>query len=111
LIPFFLLLLVASVPVALPATYALSTALGSVELSKKGVLVTRLSAIEEAAAMNILCVDKTGTITQNSLKVSNLYPYSPYTSGDLLVIASMACEAATQDPFDLAILQACKGFQ
>lgn len=106
LVPFSLLLLVASVPVALPATYALSTALGSIELAKAGVLVTRLSAIEEAAAMNILCVDKTGTITQNSLNVSALRSYSAYTKDDLLCLASMACEEASQDPLDLAILKA-----
>lgn len=106
IIPFSLLLLVASVPVALPATYALSTALGSIELAKVGVLVTRLSAIEEAAAMNVLCVDKTGTITQNSLKVSALRSYLPYTDDDLLCLASTASEEATQDPLDLAILKA-----
>ena len=109
IIPFSLLLLVASVPVALPATYALSTALGSIELAKAGVLVTRLSAIEEAAAMNILCVDKTGTITQNSLKVSALRSYPPYIDDDLLCLASMACEEASQDPLDLAILKANEG--
>lgn len=108
IIPFSLLLLVASVPVALPATYALSTALGSIELAKAGVLVTRLSAIEEAAGMNILCVDKTGTITQNFLRVSALLSYTPYTDNDLLSLASMACEEATQDPLDLAILMASK---
>ncbi|MDR3624573.1 MAG: plasma-membrane proton-efflux P-type ATPase [Chlamydiales bacterium] len=108
ILPFSLLLLVASVPVALPATYALSTALGSIELAKAGVLVTQLSAIEEAAAMNILCIDKTGTITQNSLRVSSLRSYLPYTNDDLLCLASMACEKATQDPLDLAILKAAK---
>jgi len=110
IIPFSLLLLVASVPVALPATYALSTALGSIELAKKGVLVTRLSAIEEAAAMNILCVDKTGTITQNSLRISALRSYGDFTDGDLLILASKACEEATQDPLDLAILNKSKKF-
>ena len=64
-LPFVLILLVASVPVALPATFTLATALGAMELAKRGVLVTRLSAIEEAAAMDMLCSDKTGTITQN----------------------------------------------
>lgn len=106
LIPFSVLLLVASVPLALPATYALSTALGSIKLAKSGVLVTRLSAIEEAAAMNILCVDKTGTITQNTLSVSALRSYSPYTEDDLLILAAHACEESTQDPLDLAILKA-----
>lgn len=103
LIPFSLLLLVASVPVALPATYSLSTALGSKELAEKGVLVTRLSAIEEAAAMNVLCVDKTGTVTQNLLSVSRLKAFAPYSEDDLLVLASFASEIATQDPIDLAI--------
>jgi H+-transporting ATPase len=109
IIPFSLLLLIASVPVALPATYTLSTALGAMELASEGILVTRLSAIEEAASMNILCVDKTGTITTNVLQVSRLHPYHPYTEGDLLNLASLACEEATQDAIDLAILRAAKG--
>jgi H+-transporting ATPase len=108
LLPFSLLLLVASVPVALPATYALSTALGSMELAKAGVLVTRLSAIEEAAAMTMLCVDKTGTITQNSLTVSACHSYAPFTNDDLLCLAAAACEEASQDPIDLAILHAAR---
>jgi hypothetical protein len=69
-LPFVLILLVASVPVALPATFTLATALGTVELARRGVLVTRLSAIDEAAAMDMLCSDKTGTITQNQLSLS-----------------------------------------
>ena len=70
MLPFVLILLVASVPVALPATFTLGAALGAVELAKRGVLVTRLSAIEEAAAMDMLCSDKTGTITQNRLSLA-----------------------------------------
>ena len=72
IIPFALILLIASVPVALPATYTLASALGSLELAKRGVLVTRLSAVEEAAAMDVLCSDKTGTITKNQLAVATL---------------------------------------
>jgi H+-transporting ATPase len=109
IVPFSLLLFVASVPVALPAMYALSTALGSMELARKGILVSKLSAIEEAAAMNVLCVDKTGTITQNSLKVSALCSYAPISDEDLLCLAMMACEEATQDPLDVAILKAGAG--
>ena len=105
LIPFCLLLLVASVPVALPPTYTLATALGSLELSKLGVLVTHLSAIEEAAAMNVLCVDKTGTITQNALEVSDCFADAPYSKDDLFCLAGLASEEATQDPIDLAILK------
>lgn len=105
---FCLLLLVASVPVALPATYTLSTALGAQELGKAGVLVTHLSAIEEAAGMTVLCVDKTGTITKNLLEVASTHAYPPYSSDDLITLATFACEEATQDPIDLAILKYAK---
>jgi len=77
MLPFALMLLVASVPVALPATFTLATALGSMELAGSGVVVTRLSAIEVAAAMEMLCSDKTGT-TQNRLAVTGLQPDAPY---------------------------------
>jgi H+-transporting ATPase len=106
MLPFALILLVASIPVALPATFTLATALGSVELASNGVLVTRLSAIEEAAAMEVLCSDKTGTITQNRLTVAALQPYAPYTENDLLRFAMLASDAASQDPIDLSILAA-----
>ncbi len=106
IIPFALILLVASVPVALPATYTLASALGSLELAKRGVLVTRLSAVEEAAAMDVLCSDKTGTITKNQLAVSAVRAYPPHTEDELLELAALACDEATQDPIDLAILAA-----
>lgn len=105
-IPFALILLVASVPIALPATYTLATALGALELARRGVLVTRLSAIEEAAAMDVLASDKTGTITQNRLVLMALHPYARHTDDDLLRLAALACDDATQDPIDLAILDA-----
>jgi H+-transporting ATPase len=103
-LPFALILLVASVPVALPATFTLATALGSLELAHHGVLATRLSAIEEAAAMNLLCSDKTGTITKNQLALADLRVYPPFTEDDLLRMAAVASDEATQDPLDLAIL-------
>jgi H+-transporting ATPase len=108
IIPFALILLVASVPVALPATYTLAGALGSLELSRQGILVTRLSAIEDAAAMDILCSDKTGTITKNQLAVAGLRVFSPHSEADLLRLAALACDESTQDPIDLAILDAAK---
>lgn len=109
IVPFALILLVASVPVALPATFTLSTALGSLELAKRGILVTRLSAIEEAAAMDVLASDKTGTITQNRLALAALRSYSPHSDDDLLRLAALASDEATQDPIDLAILDAARG--
>jgi len=107
-VPFALILLVASVPVALPATFTLATALGALELARRGVLVTRLSAIEEAAAMDMLASDKTGTITANRLNLAALKPAGTTTENDLLRWAALACDEATQDPIDLAILAAAR---
>ncbi len=107
-IPFILILMVASVPVALPATFTLATALGAVELARRGVLVTRLSAIEEAAAMDVLCSDKTGTITRNQLSLAALHAYPPFSERDLLLFAVLASDEAGQDPIDLAILDRAK---
>jgi H+-transporting ATPase len=105
ILPFALILLVASVPVALPATFAIATALGAQELSHQGVLVTNLAAIEEAAGMDVLCTDKTGTTTENRLSVADLHPYAVPTENELLRLAAMACDPATQDSLDLAVLQ------
>lgn len=108
ILPFALILLVASVPVALPATFTLATALGAQELARQGVLVTHLAAIEEAAGMDVLCSDKTGTITENRLSVSVMHPYPTYTETDVLRYAAMACDEATQDPIDIAILETAR---
>ncbi len=107
-VPFALILLVASVPIALPATYTLATALGALELARHGVLVTRLAAIEEAAAMDVLASDKTGTITQNRLSMAGIHAYTGCTDRDVLRFAALACDEATQDPIDLAILEAAR---
>lgn len=108
MLPFILILLIASIPVALPTTFTLASALGSQELASQGVLVTRLSAIQEAAAMDVLCSDKTGTITCNQLAVADCHPYSPYTQAQLLQLAALASDASTQDAIDLAILNAAQ---
>jgi H+-transporting ATPase len=106
IVPYILILLVASIPVALPATFTLATALGALDLTKRGVLVTRLSAIEDAAAMDIVCADKTGTITQNQLALTHVKSFQPYTDDQVLSLATLACDAATQDPIDQALLLA-----
>jgi H+-transporting ATPase len=108
ILPFGLVLLVASIPVALPATFTLATALGSRELAESGVLVARLSAIEEAAAMDVLCSDKTGTLTQNHLALAGTHLYRAQSQDELRRWAAAASDAATQDPIDLAILDAAK---
>jgi H+-transporting ATPase len=107
-IPFALMLLIASVPVALPATFTLASALGSQELAKHGVLVTRLSAIEEAAGMDVLCSDKTGTITQNQLVLAAVRAEPAFTADEVLRWAALGSDAASQDPLDLAILKAAE---
>lgn len=108
IIPFALILLVASVPVALPATFTLATAMASLNLAHRGVLVTRLAAIEEAAAMSDLCSDKTGTLTQNRLTLQALTSWEGVDDPELLSMAAIASDAATQDPIDMAIMDAAK---
>ncbi|KUR76726.1 plasma-membrane proton-efflux P-type ATPase [Novosphingobium sp. Fuku2-ISO-50] len=103
-LPFALILLVASVPVALPATFTLATALGAAELARSGVLLSRLTAIEEAAGMDVLCTDKTGTLTQNRLTLAKARPIAAITGSELLWLAALASDPATQDPIDIAIL-------
>lgn len=107
-LPFALVLLIASVPAALPATFTIAQALGSLELNREGVLITRLSAVEEAASMDILCVDKTGTVTENKLSVGEVRAYPPFGIPQVLELGALASDAASQDPIDLAILQAQK---
>ncbi|MEY2341576.1 plasma-membrane proton-efflux P-type ATPase [Acidithiobacillus sp. IBUN Pt1247-S3] len=111
ILPFALILLVASVPVALPATFTLATALASLRLTQQGVLVTRLAAIEEAAAMQDLCSDKTGTLTQNLLSLEKTSPWPQVEEAELLAMAAMASDSSTQDPLDLAILTAATAAQ
>ncbi len=72
--PLMLVLLMAALPVALPVMFTFSMALGARELARRGVLVTRLSAVEDAATMTVLCADKTGTITPNQLAVIKVAP-------------------------------------
>jgi len=108
MLPFGLMLLVAAVPVALPTMFTMSAALGARALADHGILVTRLSAIQDAAAMDILCLDKTGTITQNRLSVERIVPLTSATADEVLRLMALASDEATQDPIDLAILQAAR---
>jgi len=108
MIPLMLVLLMSAVPVALPVMFTVSMALGSKELAKRGVLVTRLSAAEDAATMDVLCVDKTGTITMNQLAVAGVIPLAHGTEADVLFAGALASQEANQDPIDLAFLAAAK---
>ena len=107
-IPLLLVLLMSAVPVALPVMFTISMAVGSKELAKRGVLVTRLSAAEDAATMDVLCVDKTGTITLNQLAVTNVIPLEQATENDVLFAGALASQEANQDTIDAAFLTAAK---
>ena len=108
MIPLMLVLLMSAVPVALPVMFTVSMAVGSRELAKRGVLVTRLSAAEDAATMDVLCVDKTGTITKNQLAVTGVIPLEHATEADVLLAGALASQEANQDPIDRAFLAAAK---
>jgi len=108
MVSLLLVLLMSAVPVALPVMFTVSMAVGSAELAKRGVLVTRLSAAEDAATMDVLCVDKTGTITMNQLAVTGLIPLGQSTDSDVLFAGALASEEANQDPIDLAFLAASR---
>ena len=108
MVPLMLVLLMSAVPVALPVMFTVSMAVGSRELAKSGVLVTRLSAAEDAATMDVLCVDKTGTITMNQLAVTGVIPLEQAKEADVLFAGALASQEANQDPIDLAFLSAAK---
>lgn len=106
ILPLALVLLMSAVPVALPVMFTVSMAVGAKELARHGVLVTRLSASEDAATMNVLCVDKTGTITMNQLAVVDVLPQRSSTAQEVLRAGALASQEANQDPIDLAFLAA-----
>jgi H+-transporting ATPase len=102
---FVLLLLVMSLPVAAPVMFTLSTSIGSQMLAANGVLVTRLSAVEDTAAMDILCIDKTGTLTENRLIVERIVTFEGKSEEDVLKIAVMASNEVAKSMIDRAILE------
>jgi len=108
MLPLALVLLMNAIPVALPVMFTVSMALGSAELARRGVLVTRLSASEDAATMDVLCVDKTGTLTLNALTITGVLPADGHTEAEVLVAGARAAEEADQDPIDLAFLAAAR---
>ena len=108
LLPIILVLLLSAIPVALPAMFTVSMAIGSMELAKKGVLVTTLSASEDAATMNVLCADKTGTITMNRLSIAKVIPSKGFSEQQVLFYGALASQEANQDSIDLSFLTIVK---
>jgi H+-transporting ATPase len=103
IIPLVLTAILASIPVALPATFTLAAAVGARALAKQGVLPTRLSAVDEAASMDVLCSDKTGTLTQNALTVTTVHAMPGFDEAHVLALAALASSDGGQDPVDGAI--------
>ena len=106
IIPLLLTSVLAAIPVALPATFTLATALGARALAKVGVLPTRLSAVDEAATINVLCSDKTGTLTRNELSVTSIRPLPGFDEAHILGMAALASSEGGQDSVDAAIRSA-----
>ncbi len=101
---FAMVLTVASIPVALPAILTVTMAIGALNLARKKVIVSRLAAIEELAGMDVLCSDKTGTLTQNKLTVGEAINTEDFTTKDVFIYASLASKAENNDAIDNAIL-------
>jgi len=109
IVPLVLTAILASIPVALPATFTLAAALGARTLSAVGVLPTRLVAVDEAASIEVLCVDKTGTLTANQLKVTAVHAEHGFEENQVLGLAALASSDGGQDPVDAAIRSAASG--
>lgn len=104
LLQFGLVLTVAAIPAALPAVLSVSMAVGAEVLAKKEAIVSKLVAIEEMAGVDLLCADKTGTITRNELTVGEVRALSGFTEKDVLLYGAMASRAEDKDPIDDAVI-------
>jgi H+-transporting ATPase len=103
-VQFALVLTVAAIPVAMPTVLSVTMAVGSHLLAKRRAIVSRLAAIEELAGMDVLCSDKTGTLTQNALELGDPYAVDGASAEDVVHAAALASRAEDQDPIDMAVL-------
>jgi H+-transporting ATPase len=102
---FTLVLTVASIPVALPAVLTVTMAVGAMNLARKQAIVSRLVSIEELAGVDVLCSDKTGTLTQNRMTVSEPVVFGSYTLKTLMVYAGLASKEENKDPIEIPIFE------
>ena len=103
IIPLILVAVLSAIPVALPSMFTLAAAVGARALARQGVLPTSLSAVDEAAGIDILCADKTGTLTRNALAVMSVRPMPTFDEAHVLALAALASSDGGQDPVDVAI--------
>jgi H+-transporting ATPase len=108
ILTFAVIFLMGAVPVALPAVMTIVQSVGATELARKSVLVTRLDSIEDAASIDVLCLDKTGTITQNKLSVGDVVPFGGLTKEDVIRMAGLASQGQGKDVIDTAVLDYAK---
>jgi len=101
---FALILTVAAIPVAMPTVLSVTMAVGARLLAQKEAIVSRLAAVEELAGIDVLCSDKTGTLTQNKLTLGDPFTIKGVTAGEVILDAALASRAENQDPIDLAVL-------
>ena len=106
--PLVLVAVLASIPVALPSMFTLAATVGARSVARRGVLPTRLTALDEAAGMDVLCADKTGTLTRNELAVTTCRALPGYSPEQVLAMAALASSDGGADPLDAAIRAAAK---
>ncbi len=100
---FSLVLTVAAIPVALPAVLSVTMAVGAMALARKQAIVSRLVAIEELAGVDVLCSDKTGTLTMNQMKVADPVVFHGHDEQELFLYAALASRLENDDPIELPI--------
>ncbi len=105
---FTMVLTVAAIPVALPAVLTVTMAVGAVALARKQAIVSRLAAIEELAGTDILCSDKTGTLTKNKMTVGDPVVFGKYKIEDLMLYAGLASKEENKDPIEIPIFDYLK---
>ena len=103
-----LILLVASIPVAMPAVFSITMALGALALSKQKAIVSRLAAIEEMAGVDILCTDKTGTLTKNQLKLGDPILFAATDPQEVVLAGALASRLEDHDPIDTCVIEGLK---
>ena len=111
ILSFIVIFLIGAIPVALPAVLTIVQAVGALQLSKKGVLVTKLDSIEDAASIDIFCFDKTGTITQNKLSVVDSIGFGKYNNEDVIKMAALASNEEDMDAIDSVIIEYYKSLK